>query len=70
MKRQIQLRVGDIGSEKKNVTGEAVYGRDLLEHRYVSWHGCNWVHIWVQEIDKVVVNQDIFQYDKTSLGIR
>ena len=51
------------------VRGELVYGRDLSEHRAISRLGPNWVHIRVREIDNIVVNQDIAQYDKTSLGI-
>ena len=35
----------------------------------ISWLGPNWVHVQVQEIDNIVLNQDISQYDKTSLGI-
>ena len=51
------------------VRGEPVYGRDLSEHRAISRLGPNWVHVRVQEIDNNIVNQDISNCDKTSLGI-
>ena len=51
------------------VRGEPVYGRDLSKHRAISRLGPNWVHVRVREIDNIVVNQDISQCDKTSLGI-
>ena len=51
------------------VSGEPVYGRDLSEHRAISQLRPNWVHVRVREIDKIVVNQDISQCDKTLLGM-
>ena len=52
-----------------SVMGEPGYGRDLSEHRAISRLRPNWVHVRVREIDNIVVNQDISQCDKTSLGI-
>ena len=51
------------------VRGEPGYGRDLSEHEAISQLGPNWVYIQMQEINNIVVNQDISQCDKTSLGI-
>ena len=52
-----------------NVRGQPVYGRDLSEYRAISQLGPNWVHVRVRGIDNIVVNQDIAQCNKTSLGI-
>ena len=54
---------------KAPVRSEPVCGRDLWEHRAISRLGPNWVHVRVREIDNIVVNQNISQCDKTSLGI-
>ena len=51
------------------VRSKQVYGRDLSEDRAISLLGPNWVHVCVREINNIVVNQDISQCDKTSLGI-
>ena len=58
-----------VASGLVSVRGEPLCGRDLSEHGAISWVGPTWIHIWVREIDNIVVNQDISQCNKTSLGI-
>ena len=48
---------------------ELVNVRSELAIGSISWLGPNWVHVWVQEIDNIVVDLYIFQCNKTSLGI-
>ena len=43
------------------ISEETVRGKPAIGS--ISWIGPNWVHVQVREIDNIVLNQDISQYD-------